>query len=175
MRKAHRVFQRVTNGLNLSEVDFGAGLPAVRITPTVGRNAARNIDLVLAAPDKPYQEVGSIEGYIHGAALDGFGRHVVYLVDRITGDEVKCLVTNEARPELESREIRDIWRYRRIQVSGRVHFHGPGRIDYVEAQHVRFLRNREDLPQIDDVIDPDFTGGMKSEEYLERLRDGTLS
>jgi hypothetical protein len=155
MRKVHRVFQRVTDGLILSEVDFGAELPPARITPTVGRNAARNVELILPTPDKPYQEIGSIEAYVHGAALDGFRRRVLYVTDRIT--------------------VRDLWRNRRVQVSGRIHFVGSGKIDHLDVQNVRFLRNRSDLPQVDDIIDPDFTGGMRSEEYLERLRDGTLS
>jgi hypothetical protein len=45
----------------------------------------------------------------------------------------------------------------------------------VDAEEFIFLRQRSDLPQIDEIIDPDFTGGIRTEEYLEKLRDGTLS
>jgi hypothetical protein len=175
MRKAHRVFQRVTDSLSLSEVDFGALLPSMRLTPTVARNAARNVDQVLAPPDRPYEEIGSVEGYLNGAELDGFGRRVIHIVERVTGDPVKCLVLPEALTGFETRELRDIWHYRRAEVYGRIHFRALGKIEQIEAQRVRFLRQRADLPQIDDIIDPDFTGGMKTEEYLDRLRDGTLT
>jgi hypothetical protein len=175
MRKAHRVFQRVTDSLSLSEVDFGTALPSVRLTPTVARNAARNVNQILTPPDKPYKEIGAVEGYLNGAELDGFGRRVLHLIERISGDPVKCLVQPEALPGLEMRELRDVWRYRRAEVYGRIHFRALGKIEQIEAQRVRFLRQRADLPQIDDIIDPDFTGGMKTEEYLDRLRDGTLT
>ena len=33
----------------------------------------------------------------------------------------------------------------------------------------------EPLPTMDDITDPDFTGGMTSEQYLERLHGGTLT
>ncbi len=175
MRKAHRVFQRVTNGLSRSEIDFGAKLPAMRLTPTVARDAARNVDQVLTPPDKPYKEIGSVEGYINGAEMDGFGRRVIYVIERISGETVKCLVMPEALRGLEARELRDIWRYRRAEVYGLIHFQALGKVEHIEAQDVRFLRYREDLPQVDDIIDPDFTGGMRTEEYLDRLRDGTLT
>jgi hypothetical protein len=175
MGKARRIFVRVTNGLGLSEVDFGPELPKVKITPNIGRSAARNVDLVLDRPDKPHQEVGSIEGYLQAVARGAYSRRVVYVIERITGEEVRCLITDAAVAELETREIRDIWRYPRVEVQGRIHFAGLGKIDHIEAERVRFLRYRSDLPQIDDVIDPDFTGGLRTEEYLERLRDGTLS
>jgi hypothetical protein len=175
LRKAHQVFERVTNGLGFSEVDFGAELPKIHITPSVGRSAARNIDFVLDKPGRPYQEIGSMEWYLRAVARGAYNRRVVYVVERITGEEVRCLVTGAAAAELEAREIRDIWRNRRIETSGRIHFSSLGKIDYVEAQTMKFLRNRSDLPQLDDIIDPDFTGGMRTEEYLERLRDGTLS
>ncbi len=175
MRKAHRVFQRVTNGLGISEIDFGTNLPAMRLTPKIARNAARNVDQVLTPPDRPYKEIGSVEGYINGAELDGFGRRVIYIIERISGETVKCLVTPEALPGLETRELRDVWRYRRAEVYGRIHFQALGKIEQIEAQSVRFLRYRADLPQVDDIIDPDFTGGMRTEEYLDRLRDGTLT
>jgi hypothetical protein len=175
MRKAHRVFQRVTNGLSLSEIDFGKTLPAVRLTPTIARNAARNVDQVLTPPDKPYKEIGSVEGCINGAELDGFGRRIVHIIERISGEPVECLVTPGALPGLEVRELRDVWHYRRTEVYGRIHFRAPGKIEQIEAERVRFLRSRTDLPQIDDIIDPEFTGGLRTEEYLEKLRDGTLS
>jgi hypothetical protein len=36
------------------------------------------------------------------------------------------------------------------------------------------MRARSELPQIDDILDPDFTDGIESVEYVRRLRDGTL-
>jgi hypothetical protein len=175
MIRARRFAERVSNGLGLAEVDFGRDLPGFRMTGSSARAVTRNVDLVLNSPDAPYREVGSAEGYLQAVERDGFGRPVARLVERVTGQSVKCIVTGLALAELETREIRDIWRYRRIQVYGLIHFAGLGNIDHIDAQGFRFMRGRSELPQIDDIMDPEFTGGMRSEQYLERLRDGTLS
>jgi hypothetical protein len=175
MKRVRRVLERVTNGLGVAAVDFGVGLPPVRITATVAKIAARNVDLIMDSPDKPYKELGSIEGYLQGVERDGFGRAIAHVIERVTGQTVKCVVDGLALPELETKEIRDILRNRRVQVAGLIHFVGLGKIDRIEARGLRFMQSKSDLPQIDDIMDPDFTGGMRSEEYLERLRDGTLS
>jgi hypothetical protein len=174
MRKARRVMERVTNGLGSAAIEFGPDLPMTRITPTIARAATRNVDLVLESPDKPYREVGSVEGYLQSVERDGFGRRIAHVVERVTGQPVKCIMRGDALAELETREIRDIWRSQRVNVSGLIHFEGFGKIDRIDAEHVRFMRARSELPQIDDILDPDFTGGTESVEYVRRLRDGTL-
>ena len=78
-----------------------------------------------------------------------FARHIVHLLDNISQH-----------------------RRRRVQVSGVLHYRGLGDMREVEAIRVRFLRDCNELPSIDDILDPDFTGGMRSEDYLARLRDG---
>jgi hypothetical protein len=85
------------------------------------------------------------------------------------------VISSTLAPKLEDREIRDVWRYRRVEVRGLIHFSTGGGIDHMDAEEFVFLRPRSDLPQIDEIIDPDFTGGLRTEEYLRRLRDGTLS
>ncbi len=40
---------------------------------------------------------------------------------------------------------------------------------------VQFLRLSGELPRAGDIVDENFTGGLRSEEYLERLRNGDIS
>jgi len=177
MRKAKRIAERVTNGIGMTKVDFGPDLPAVEFTPSVARSAIRNVDLVLSGPGRPYQEIGSVEGYLQGVELDGFNRRVAYVRERVTGEHVKCVIPRRASQlalDIAGRRIGDVWSKARVQVFGRIFYDGPGRIDRVEAEDIRFLRPRSELPQIDDVVDQNFTSGLPAEEYLERMRDGTL-
>jgi hypothetical protein len=90
----------------------------------------------------------------------------------LTGESIKCLVSGEAEREIENHQIKDVWRSRRVQIYGMLHYRGPGDLREVEVVRVRFLRDRNELPSVDDILDPDFTGGMRSEDYLARLRDG---
>lgn len=175
LSRAQRIFERVTNGLSRSEADFGASLPKMALTPTIARGAIQNIHLVLKPIDRPYKEIGSFEGSFKGVEQDGYGRRIAFVKDRLTGEVIKCLVAGSALPNIEEHKIKEIWHNRRVQVSGKIFYRGKGKITQVEASGFRFLRSRNELPQIDDIIDPTFTNGLGSEEYLERLRNGDFS
>lgn len=174
LSRAQGLFERVTNGLSLSEADFGEGLPQITLTPGVAKIAASNTQRVLKPSGRPYKELGSVEGYFQGVETDGLGRRIVFVRDRVSGEVVKCIVTEAAMPAVETHEIGEVWRNRRLQVFGRLHFKAIGNLSHMDANRVRFFRARSELPQAEDIVDPDFTGGLKSEDYLERLRDGGL-
>jgi hypothetical protein len=175
LSRTEKIFERVTNGLSETTINYGPGLPQIDITPRVARTAATNTRMVLAPPDKPYDELGSVEGYAKSIERDGFGRFVLWIKHRLTGATVKCLASGEAIEELESHQIRDVWRGRRVQVYGKMHFKGMGILNQVEATKVRFLRERSELPDYKQILDEKFTGGLRTEEYLARLRNGQLS
>ena len=175
LRRAQGLFERVTNGLGFSEADFGEDLPHITLTPNIARKAADNARRILNPSGKPYKEIGSLEGYFQGAETDGRGRWIISIRDRISGEPVKCFIPESVLPDIEKHEIGEIWRNRRIQVFGRLHFRTKGNLAHVDVNRIRFFRTNAELPQAGDIIDPDFTGGLKSEEYLERLRDGSLS
>lgn len=171
LARAEKFFERVTNGLETTIVDFGDDLPKLELTPAVARQAAANTRSLLEPPDKPYNELGSVEGAARSIDSDGRGRLILWIHSRLTGEEVKCLVSGEAADELGEHQIREVWRGRRVQVYGTLRFRGLGKLQQVEAIKIRFLRDRSDLPGVDDIYDPNFTGGMRSEDYLARLRD----
>lgn len=175
LSKARGMFERVTNGLSLTEVDFGSGLPQFLITPAIARTAAANTVRVLAPAPTPYREQGSVEGCIQGVERDGHGRKLLFLRHRVTGDIVKCVISGKALADVEDHRIADVFRNRRVLVIGRLHYKSVGKLSHIDAQDLRFLRPRSELPQIDDIVDPDFTGGVRSEDYLEEMRNGRLS
>ncbi|MGB9367252.1 MAG: hypothetical protein WCE79_14690 [Xanthobacteraceae bacterium] len=170
--RAERMFERVTNGLSETKIEYGDGLPTLDITYPVAKAAATNTRNVLSPKDKPYKELGSIEGNAQRIERDGFGRRILWVRYRLTGESVKCLVSGEAEKELEDHRIKDVWKHQRVQVYGMLHYKGLGNLKEVEAIRVRFLRDRNELPNVNDILDPDFTGGLRSEDYLARLRDG---
>ncbi len=170
--RAEKMFERVTNGLSETKIDYGDGLPALDITFMVAKTAVANTRDVLAPRAKPYKELGSIEGNAKSIERDGFGRRILYVRYRLNGETIKCLVSGEAEKELETHRIADVWRFRRVQVYGMLHYKGLGDLKEIEAIRIRFLLDRSELPTVDDILDPDFTGGVRSEDYLAKLRDG---
>ncbi len=173
--RAEKMFERVTNGLDKTIVDYGGDLPTLDITPIIARKAAANIQAVLKPENKPYEELGSVEGYVDSIERDGWGKPIVRVRVRLTGEVVKCLVSGEALKLFEDHQIRDVWRGRRVRLYGKLKFKGFGLLNQVEAFDVHFLRDRKDLPDIEDIFDENFTGGLRTEDYLTRIRNGDPS
>lgn len=168
---AQRIFERVTNGLDLTRFEHGPGLATIEFTTSSARTSAGHIRDVLAPKGRPYKELGSVEGHFRGIDRDR-GRPIFWIKHRLTGDEVKCFVSGEAEREISITEIGEVWKNRRLQVLGTIHFRAPGRISQIDATQVRFLRERNELPSVDDIVDTEFTGGLKSEEFISRQRNG---
>lgn len=175
LAKAENTFERVANGLNLSDIDFGPSLPRLEVRPAIARSAARNAGLALRPAEKPYRELGTVEGYSRKVERDGYGRRVLYVKHRLTGNDVKCILSGEAVRKIEDHFIGDVFKSIRIVVVGTIYYRAIGRIRQVEANDVRFPRSSDELPSVDDITDPTFTDGFRTEEYLGRLRDGDLS
>ena len=176
LEKVERLFKRVTNGLSLTKIDYGPEIgPPIEITPSVARTAIAHVTAVRKPKEKPYRELGSLEGFLKGIDRDGFGHAIIYVKLRLNGEEVKCFVSETAEAEVECHQIGDVWKNRRVRVVGTIHYKSLGRIAKVVTDVVQFLRGRDELPSASDIVDKDFTGGMGSEEYLEKLRNGELS
>jgi hypothetical protein len=172
--KAEKLFERVTNGLSLTRIEFGDNLPTIEITPADAGLTAAHIAAVRRPKEKPYREIGSLEGTLQRVERDGYGRPLLYLKIRVDGETAKCIAHGDAQSEVERHEIADVWRNRRIRVFGTIHYRALGRITQIECDAVQFLRPRDELPRPGEIIDRNFTGGLRSEEYLERLRSGEL-
>lgn len=172
--KAEKIFERVANGLALSEIDFGDDLPRVVVTPAAAAGAVKNAQLVLTPIDRPYKELGTVEGFTQKAECDGFNRSVLYIKHRLSGESVKCILAGNALSKAEEHKLADVFRSRRVLVEGTINYRGLGRIKDVEASDIHFLRSSNELPRADDILDTDFTKGLRTEEYLERLRSGRL-
>ncbi len=175
MLRAGRFFERVTNGLDETKIAYAGNFPDLDITPSVARTAAANVRAALTPPDQPYKEIGSVEGTPRTIGRDGFGRLVMWLGERLTGEEVKCILTGEAEAEMGEHQIKEVWQRRRLRVFGTLHYKGRGKLSQVDGAQIKFFRDRPDLPDVEDILDENFTGGLPSEEYLKRLRDGELS
>lgn len=175
LKISQKLFERVTNGLDLTDIETGNGQVLAKITPSTARRGTQNIRSILRPTARPYKEFGSVEGIFRNVGQDGYERRILTVRSRLTDEDIKCIVKGEAAKQLSRCEVGDIWSRRRLEVSGLIHFRSPGRIHEVEAYELRFLRSRDELPTTDEIIDENFTGDLRTEEYLKRLRNGSLS
>jgi hypothetical protein len=175
LEKAEGLFRRVTNGLDLTTIEFGDSFPRFEISRHDARIGAANTLAVRKLKDKPYHEIGGVEGSLQRVERDGYGRPVLYMRLRLDGETVKCLARGDAENEIERHEIAEIWKGRRMRVFGTIYYRAPGQMTQIECDSVQFLRPRDELPRAVDIVDANFTGGLTSEEYLERLRNGDFA
>ena len=132
LEKAEKLFERVTNGLSLTMIDFGDNLPIIEITPPDARITARNITAVRKPKDKPYREIGSIEGTLQRVERDGYGRPLLYVKLRVSGETIKCVAKGSVQSEVEHHEIADIWKNKRVRVFGTIYYKALGQIMQIE-------------------------------------------
>jgi hypothetical protein len=170
---ADRFARRVTRGLAETALLRDDGEELV-IRPQEAAAAIKNIAEVRAVePVYPYKEVGSFEGYIQNVGADGWGHPFIIVRNRISGTDVKCFLSGDALSALEKEPVANVvWRHRRVFASGLLKFRSLGRLTQADINRLDFADPEQDLPQLGDVIDREFTGGLTSEEYLERLRNG---
>jgi hypothetical protein len=91
----------------------------------------------------------------------------------LTGAEVKCFLEGDALHLIEERTVDDVvFRDRRAELVGRLDYRSLGRISAAYIHTIRFTPDDEKLPSLADIVDTSFTGGLRSEDYLERLRAG---
>jgi hypothetical protein len=115
-----------------------------------------------------YVEFGTIEGELK--QLTGLANEdKIIIEDELTGHKVSCYFKNASLDSV----VRRAWKSR-VSVTGEITVDRLSgeyeRVD-VEENGIRILRNRSDLPQIDDIAGIDITGGVESSEYVRGLRD----
>jgi hypothetical protein len=176
LEKAEQVFRRVTNGLSSSSLDVGEGVETVVITPVDARAGVTAAQQLRKPAEKPWTELGSLECRLRSLEVDGRGPKVMRVISRIDNQEVKVFLAGDALVAVERREVHELWDSgQRLRLYGSITYKAPGRIGTMIADAVEFVPHAADLPTTEDIIDPDFTGGLSSEEYLRRLRDGEVS
>jgi hypothetical protein len=172
MKKARTIHARVTNGLADTVFAFDTSITAEPVI--IDRVSARKVEAahqaaMLEAP-QPYRELGSIEGFVSKAELDGFGRAILRFRSRLSGAEIKATATGRAFQQLEFLRLSDVWQGVRVRVYGTINYRRLGEIEGLTATGIEVLDDAS-LPSFADIVDETFTGGLRSEDYLAELRN----
>jgi len=137
----------------------------VRITEEVALNANR-AERALEMGKSHLVEYGTIEGRLRdlseSRSYDKLG-----VLDRLTGEVTHCYLRNEA---LEPMVLKG-WKHR-VAVTGDITIDRQSGLPIkVMVDEIRILRDRGELPQIEDLHGIDITNGVEPSEYVRRLRD----
>lgn len=169
--RAAKVYQRVTNGLASTSVDFGDyNAPALSANPNKARSVVRNLAAVKRAVPLVHRELGSLEGYISKVELDGFGRPIVWLKSRLDGQVVKCVSDEKGLDRIGHFEVSEVLKGMRVRVHGLLHYKDLEQIGTIEVEGVHVFEDDKNLPDYNDIVSPNFTGGLEASEYLKEIR-----
>lgn len=167
--KAKRIHSRVLNGLTNTTIGAGDDAAAIIIDRPAARALARATEKITHFGGTPYRELGSVEGFVTKPELDGHGRAILRFRARLDGSEVKAYASGEAFRQIEDLTLSEVWHGVRVRVHGLINYRSLGQIETIHATNIELL-DTETLPGVDDIIDPFFTGGMTTEEFLREQR-----
>lgn len=143
------------------------------LTPTAARAALEAIEKTpVAELGATKDQIGSVSGVLTEVRTH-YRKPAIVIRDRRTGEDVLCEITESDRQRIAAKaSFDDVWRGRRVMVTGRI-VYGPNRsIAKVIASAIRVI----DQKAIDEVSikSSDFTDSLSPEEYLDRFREGSL-
>jgi len=170
--RARKMHARVLNGLSDTSLAFDISIdpkPLI-IDPKAARKVERAIQSAVAEVSAPYREFGSVEGYVTKPELDGHNRAILRFRSRLGGNEVKAYASGDAFHQVEALRLSDVWHGVRVRVYGTIHYKSLGVIEVINATGMEVL-DRDPLPSMDDILDPNFSGGLTTEKYLRELRE----
>ncbi len=133
---------------------------------TISPKASAHMDQLV--PVK-YRSLGSAEGTLETISVHGSPRFTIY--HSRTKKAIRCDIPATDSTLLErAKEALG----RRVIARGRLERNARGEPIRIKAKRLRILRERKELPTIAELGGkyPDFTGGLTSEEYVRRMRDG---
>jgi hypothetical protein len=172
IKKLENIFERVENGLAETEVDVSAYENAVPITvnaTTVRR--ARELAQFRSPEAISYRELGSVEGFVSKIELDGYNRPIVWLKSRLDGQTIKCIAKRRGLDRIGHYKVAEILKGFRVQVFGLINYKDLEKISTVEVDDVHIFESDAELPDIDAIVAPGYTGGIEASEYLRQLRE----
>lgn len=169
MSKARRIHSRVLNGLTNTSIDFGRMAESVVIDRPAARGLNHVLDKAASAGGLPYWELGSVEGFVTKPELDGYDRAILRFRARLDGSEVKAFASGKAFRQIEDLTLSEVWHGVRVRVHGLISYRALGQIEVINATSIEVL-DVETLPGMDDIVDPAFTGGLTTEQYLRERR-----
>lgn len=171
---AANLFLRVRHGAIL---EIGGGAANDPVVVWDEPDVIPAVEAILNTPERPpprvKNQMGSIEGEIVSVTtLDKDRKPAVTLRERKSGQEISCELSPELAKELGPHSFHEVWQHKRVTMRGLIKYGLRGNVRRLIATSASIITPRD--VSIEEISDPDFTGGLDSAEYLKRLRDGDL-
>lgn len=171
-KKIEKISTRLENGLVGTDLDFSEykNCPKLNLDTVRARKVTAQTKAILQPSETPHREIGSVEGYITKVELDGFNRPIVWLKTRLDKQIIKCVSKEGGLEKIGHIEVSEVLQGLRVKVFGIINYRSLEGISSINVSNVDVFDSDEKLPDYEDIVDPNFTGGVESVEYLRALR-----
>lgn len=169
--RAQNLHSRVKNGLASTEIHFPDFINQAPIT--IDRVAADRLlqteEMLAAQAPVAYRELGAVEGFVSKIERDGNGKPILHIRRRLDGAVIKATGRGAAFQQLNFIPLGEIWNGLRVRLYGLLTYEHEDKIKSFHVDHLEVLDQRG-LPKMDDIVDPNFTDGLSTEDFLEDIR-----
>lgn len=153
----------------VKRIEFRTNGTTAAVTKKTAENAIkaiRKLEHEEAKRAGRYTEHGTIEGHLTDLSELSENDKLV-IIDALTNHKTVCYFRGKGL-EMSAREA---WK-KRVAITGEITVDRPtGLALEVRVEEIRIIRDRDELPQIEDLYGFDITGGVEPSEYVRGLRD----
>lgn len=172
-----KILHRNTNGIGrtIFTLPYNDRLHEIEVLPQTAKlglkvlNSSRKAPLSGSGSGK-HIELGSIKGTIVALGKH-YGKPAMKIQASRLGKQVWCCLSDEQHSKWES-EITAYyaWNGLSVRIHGEIMYGENGKVQKIVNGRLEMLS--ESNVTLEDIIDPDFTGGLSPREYLDRLHAG---
>ncbi len=173
-----KILERNTNGIEstIFVMPHSDQLHEIKINPD---SAKRGLRMLKLPPDSIYasifrsgkrMELGSVECPII-AVGKYYGKPALKIEHRSLDHEIWCCLSEDEGRKWETEmTATHVWKGSRVTVHGELTYGENGKLQKVSNGRVEIMKSS--TVSLEDLFDPDFTGGLSSREYLDKLHRG---
>lgn len=171
IKTAKRLLKRNLNGISVTEIrtDTGSNFFLDPAKSESALNAIEHFSSPAISIGK-HRAKSELTGYLVKAG-EFHGKSAFWLRDK-RGSEVACVMGATLEGVIgDATKLIDVWKNRRISVSGIKHLDATGKVLRLEVTSAPIAAPKaEKRVNLDRILDDDFTGGKSPEEHLGNLR-----
>lgn len=119
-------------------------------------------------------EFGSIEGYVKEVERMANKEPCVIIEERLHGQKIKCTFKKGSQKDLLDKTLDNLLKGMRVLFHGQISYKSRSdleKVDHVIVEETKLFPPDSELPDIEDLYDPNYTEGEDPVAYIRKLRD----
>lgn len=171
LTRTKSLFERNTNGIGRTEIQFNEDAPTSTISHIEALRAVRIVEAAESSRaaesvEQPWIEYGTIEGTVRDTTTK-YGNPVIIIRDSTSGEEITCFASEIAISDGSKHTWAETWANKRVLVTGQITYRGNGTVSKITSADFELVDSSP--MKFEDISDPNFTNGLTPSEYIRSI------